>query len=265
MSYPADTRDCQFDTVYGGRTTPPPGQALSYGQALFVGPPPRTALAAVVRRMVVHQRVGPLLGLVLPENVRLHREFRCIPLCRVGDDVPFPIDVVTGFDLGDPSVDVLAEQGQRLGEVVLLDAIRGVTRLAGGHWAVVYANSLPRFAAGRSDPAGRIAAVTGIPMTLAEFKATLSSPQPPARASRALLALWHDGRGDWDQAHDTAQHIEDPDGAWIHAYLHRKEGDAGNAAYWYRRAGKPIASGSLDAEWAAIAEAMLAAAGSDPR
>lgn len=94
-------------------------------------------------------------------------------------------------------------------------------------------------------------------MTLAEFEATLSQPQPPSGVARTLAALWHDRRGDWTRAHETAQEIDDADGAWIHAYLHRKEGDAGNAAYWYRRAGKPIASGSLDEEWTAIATALL--------
>lgn len=94
-------------------------------------------------------------------------------------------------------------------------------------------------------------------MTLTEFKATLASSQPPPGVSDALLALWHDGRADWDKAHETAQAIENADGAWIHAYLHRKEGDAGNAAYWYRRAGRPIASGPLEQEWDAIATTLL--------
>jgi hypothetical protein len=94
-------------------------------------------------------------------------------------------------------------------------------------------------------------------MTLADFKATLSAPAPPAGLGAPLAALWHDARGDWDAAHRVAQDIESPDGAWIHAYLHRKEGDAGNAAYWYQRAGKPVASASLDAEWNAIAAALL--------
>lgn len=93
--------------------------------------------------------------------------------------------------------------------------------------------------------------------TLADFRATLSAPQPPPGLSAALVALWHDGRGDWDAAHRVAQDIEQPDGAWIHAYLHRKEGDASNAAYWYRRAGKPVASLSLEAEWSAIVWALL--------
>jgi hypothetical protein len=94
-------------------------------------------------------------------------------------------------------------------------------------------------------------------MTLAEFKATLTEGAPPSVAP-ALVALWRDAKGQWDAAHGIAQDIDDPVGAWIHAYLHRKEGDQGNAAYWYRRAGKPIASGSLDEEWARIVTELLA-------
>ena len=93
-------------------------------------------------------------------------------------------------------------------------------------------------------------------MTLEEFQATVSSTTPPAVAP-LLIALWHDARGDWDAAHHVAQDIDDESGAWIHAYLHRKEGDLGNAAYWYRRAGKPVATDSLDAEWARLAAALL--------
>ena len=73
-----------------------------------------------------------------------------------------------------------------------------------------------------------------------------------------MIALWHDGRGDWDAAHRVAQDVDTSDGSWVHAYLHRKERDASNAAYWYRRAGKPSASASLDAEWDAIVSALLA-------
>jgi hypothetical protein len=95
-------------------------------------------------------------------------------------------------------------------------------------------------------------------MTLAELKATLSSAAPPPTLPPALAALWQDAKGDWDAAHRIAQDIEDVDGAWIHAYLHRKEGDPSNAAYWYRHAGKPVAHTSLDAEWEDIATALLA-------
>ena len=95
-------------------------------------------------------------------------------------------------------------------------------------------------------------------MTLEEFRKTLSAKTPPAALPPALRALWHDGRGDWEAAHEVAQNIEGPVGAWVHAYLHRKEGDLGNAGYWYRRAGRPMAAGSLDAEWTAISEELLA-------
>ena len=94
-------------------------------------------------------------------------------------------------------------------------------------------------------------------MTLAEFKASVAEKGPPHGVSRALVALWHDAKGDWTAAHDTAQEIEDSTGAWVHAYLHRKEGDDGNAAYWYRRAGQAIARDALDAEWERIVAALL--------
>ena len=93
-------------------------------------------------------------------------------------------------------------------------------------------------------------------MTVDEFKATLSANHPPD-VPPALLALWHDARGDWDQAHAIAQDIADETGAWIHAYLHRKEGDLGNAQYWYQRAQRPTATDSLEEEWARIAAALL--------
>lgn len=89
-------------------------------------------------------------------------------------------------------------------------------------------------------------------MTVAEFKATDAD-----QFTGALLALWWDARGSWDRAHEVAQEIEDSDGAWVHAYLHRKEGDVGNAGYWYRRAGRRPATGSLEIEWAEIVEELL--------
>jgi hypothetical protein len=95
-------------------------------------------------------------------------------------------------------------------------------------------------------------------VTLDDFKRTVSTGAPPAKASPALLALWHDARGDWETAHETAQAVEDETGAWVHAYLHRKEGDAANAAYWYRRARQPVATDALAAEWDRIALALLA-------
>jgi hypothetical protein len=100
--------------------------------------------------------------------------------------------------------------------------------------------------------------VAGGTVTVDEFTRTLSSSAPPSNVPPALLALWHDARGDWAEAHRIAQDIEDVTGAWIHAYLHRKEGDLGNAGYWYRRAEQPIATDSLDAEWSRIVAYLLA-------
>jgi hypothetical protein len=94
-------------------------------------------------------------------------------------------------------------------------------------------------------------------MDFAAFRASLAASSPPPSLSDALRALWLDARGDWDGAHDAAQADEGGAGDWVHAYLHRKEGDAGNAAYWYRRAGKPVCRTSLGAEWEEIAEALL--------
>ena len=69
--------------------------------------------------------------------------------------------------------------------------------------------------------------------------------------------MWHDAKGNWNDAHAIAQDIHDRTGSWIHAYLHRKEGDLANAGYWYRRAGQPVADGSLDEEWERIVAELL--------
>lgn len=89
-------------------------------------------------------------------------------------------------------------------------------------------------------------------MTVQEFEASSAEA-----FTGVLLALWFDARGDWAQAHRIAQDVEGVDGAWVHAYLHRKEGDTWNAGYWYRRAGRPEAQGGLRAEWEQIVEALL--------
>ena len=94
-------------------------------------------------------------------------------------------------------------------------------------------------------------------MTLECFKATLLNETAPDGLSPALRAMWEDASGKWGGAHQIAQDIDDKTGAWIHAYLHRKEGDLANAGYWYRRAGQPIASDSLDGEWTRIVTALL--------
>lgn len=95
-------------------------------------------------------------------------------------------------------------------------------------------------------------------MDLQSFTASLEAPAPPAGLSRALEALWYEANGDWDRAHRLAQGERSEDGAWVHAYLHRVEGDSGNAAYWYRRAGRPVADRATREEWREIAQALLA-------
>src|SRR5687768_6679764 len=94
-------------------------------------------------------------------------------------------------------------------------------------------------------------------MTVEEFKASIAKTSPPTSISESLLAMWHDARGDWDRAHDIAQEIHGQEGSWIHAYLHRKEGDPGNAAYWYHRANQPVCTVSLGEEWEGIVRELL--------
>jgi hypothetical protein len=89
------------------------------------------------------------------------------------------------------------------------------------------------------------------------FEATLASDQPPPGISALLRALWLDAKGDFDAAHAIAQDVDTPDGARVHAYLHRKEGDLPNARYWYRTAGAAAESGSLASEWAALVRRFL--------
>jgi len=94
-------------------------------------------------------------------------------------------------------------------------------------------------------------------MTFEEFRLSSSAAKPPAGLSLALAGLWWDARGDWKRAHESAQEDAGREGAWVHAYLHRKEGDQENAAYWYARAGKPVCREPLDAEWVGIVKALV--------
>lgn len=95
-------------------------------------------------------------------------------------------------------------------------------------------------------------------MTLDQFTASLTQPQPPAGIHPVLLALWHDANGHWEQAHDIAQSREgEPPYDRLHAYLHRKEGDRFNANYWYRRTGASFFEGPLADEWAALVQERL--------
>jgi hypothetical protein len=95
------------------------------------------------------------------------------------------------------------------------------------------------------------------PIIMADFKASLSGPAPAPQLNAPLAALWWAAKGKWDEAHKIVQDENDADSAWVHAYLHRVEGDLGNAGYWYRRAGKPVATGSLETEWEQMVSALL--------
>jgi hypothetical protein len=94
-------------------------------------------------------------------------------------------------------------------------------------------------------------------MNLDQLTHSLHDDHPPAGVSDEVRALWHDARGAWEAAHAVVQDLDSPAAAWVHAYLHRKEGDIGNARYWYVRAGRPACTGSLEDEWAQIAAALL--------
>jgi hypothetical protein len=94
-------------------------------------------------------------------------------------------------------------------------------------------------------------------MTPLGFKRSLSKSEPPSGLSPALVALWWAGKNDWRKAHKLVMSEDGAECAWVHAYLHRFEGDLDNAHYWYRQARRPAASGELADEWAAIAAALL--------
>lgn len=94
-------------------------------------------------------------------------------------------------------------------------------------------------------------------MTFEQFNQSLSLKDPPGGISVYLEALWFDAREDWDKAHTIIQDIDDTTASWIHAYLHRKEGDTGNAGYWYHRAGKKMPGISLQEEWRFIVRSLL--------
>lgn len=94
-------------------------------------------------------------------------------------------------------------------------------------------------------------------MEFESFKQSISDKVPPSELSVYLLALWYDGKGDWSRAHGLVDSLEDITACWVHAYLHRKEGDLGNADYWYRRAQKKRPSVSLPEEWEMIVKALL--------
>ncbi|MGA2537939.1 MAG: hypothetical protein ABSF53_18135 [Terracidiphilus sp.] len=94
-------------------------------------------------------------------------------------------------------------------------------------------------------------------MTVEELCASLVFEAPPGNFSPLQAALWWDAKGEWARAHALVDELETPEGMAVHAYLHRKEGEAWNADYWYKRAGRRFHRPALDAEWTALAEALL--------
>jgi hypothetical protein len=93
-------------------------------------------------------------------------------------------------------------------------------------------------------------------MTAEEMRASLSGGEPPPGISAPLAALWWDAKGDWAQAHGLVDELETSEGMAVHAYLHRKEGQAWNADYWYKRAGRRYHQEKLEDEWAALVEGL---------
>ena len=96
-------------------------------------------------------------------------------------------------------------------------------------------------------------------VSMPDLKASLSDAAPSATLSPPLAALWWAAKGQWDEAHGIVQDESMREAAWVHAYLHRVEGDLSNAGYWYRQAGKPVATASLYIEWEQIARSLLGA------
>jgi hypothetical protein len=96
-------------------------------------------------------------------------------------------------------------------------------------------------------------------MTVKEFRASLGRDNPPGGLDFAVAALWWDAKGDWTKAHESAQQDEGPMGSWVHAYLHRKDGDASNAGYWYGRANRTASRTTFEQEWLEITRSLLSA------
>lgn len=96
-------------------------------------------------------------------------------------------------------------------------------------------------------------------MDIDDFKNTLNAGQPPDGIGPCLQALWLTAKDDWDGAHRIVQDQKSAEAAWVHAHLHRVEGDLANAGYWYRRAGRAQSSDDLPTEWSRIVGELLPA------
>ena len=94
-------------------------------------------------------------------------------------------------------------------------------------------------------------------MTAEELRKSLAAGSAPKGLSIPLQALWHAAKGGWEKAHHLVQDDPSPAAAWVHAHLHRKEGDLSNARYWYSKAGKDTSNLDLDGEWTEIVRALI--------
>ncbi len=94
-------------------------------------------------------------------------------------------------------------------------------------------------------------------MVLDKFKSSLKSDSPPEKIDKELKALWWDAKGNWDKAHRLVQAMNNTLASWVHAYLHRKEGDLSNASFWYTNAGRKMPDVTLEQEWEEIVKAIL--------
>jgi hypothetical protein len=94
-------------------------------------------------------------------------------------------------------------------------------------------------------------------MQFEEYANSFNSNCPPENINQFAQAMWYDAKGDWEKAHNIVQDIENKTAYRIHAYLHRKEGDNGNAGYWYNKAGTKLPDYSLEKEWEEIVKAVL--------
>ena len=93
-------------------------------------------------------------------------------------------------------------------------------------------------------------------MKIAKFKEYLELSKPPVELNNPLTGLWYDAKGDWPRAHQAVGDDSSVDSAWVHAYLHRKEGDLANASYWYHQAKQEVYDGSLSEEWESLVQAI---------
>jgi hypothetical protein len=94
-------------------------------------------------------------------------------------------------------------------------------------------------------------------MEFDEFSTSIAGAKPPETLNQYALALWYDAKGNWQAAHGIVQDMQDKTAARIHAYLHRKEGDTGNAGYWYSRAARQMPTCTLEKEWEEIVKTVL--------